>query len=103
MAQGEYLEGDDPFALPDRAQSLEAKKDNDQRALIFAQKYKLFESGAAKELLDFWTRKVRYQKIAPNASAQELAYHNGAREFVEAIHLQIEFANNGGRSPYKER
>jgi hypothetical protein len=101
MALGEWLEGDDPFKTERDVPA--AKKENAQAALIFAQKYKIFESGVAKELLDHWTRTVRYKKTAPSASATEFAYNAGFREFVESIHLQIEFANNGGQSPYKER
>ena len=105
MALGEWQEGDDPFATVTKTtgQILEAKKENDQAALIFAQKYLMFESGVAKEILDFWTRTVRSRKIAPAASATELAYFNGVREFVEGIHQKVEFAKNGGQSPYKDR
>ena len=105
MAIGEWQEGDDPFATVTKSneQVILDKKENDQAALIFAQKYLMFESGVAKEILDFWTRTVRSRKIAPAASATELAYFNGVREFVEGIHQQIEFAKNGGQSPYKER
>jgi len=101
MAIGEWLEGDDPFET--KVDAAVAKKENEQAALIFAQKYKIFETGVAKELLDHWTRTVRYRKIAPSASATEFAYYAGFREFIESIHLQIELANNGGLSPYKDR
>jgi|SRR5580692_5926759 hypothetical protein len=98
MAIGEWQEGDDPFET--KRDAATAKKENSDAALIFAQKYKVFETGVAKELLDHWTRTVRYKKIAPSASATEFAYHAGFREFVESIHLQLELANNGGLSPY---
>lgn len=101
MALGEWMEGDDPFET--KRDAATAKKDNDQAALIFAQKYKIFESGVAKELLDYWTRTVRHRKVAPNASPTEFAYYEGYRQLVESIHLQIEFANNGGQSPYREK
>ena len=100
MALGEWLEGDDPFEIKRDAKAI--SKENAEAALIWAQKYKIFESGTAKELLDYWTRQVRHRKIAPSASATKFAYHAGMREFIESIYLQIEFANNGGRSPYKE-
>ena len=100
MAIGEWLEGDDPFEI--KKDGTAAKKENEQAALIFAQKYKIFETGVAKELLDHWTRTVRHKKVAPSAAPTEFAYHAGFREFVESIHLQIELANNGGLSPYKE-
>ena len=105
MALGEWQEGDDPFATVTKTgeQIREAKKENDSAALIWAQKYLIFESGAAKEILEFWARTTRTRKIAPNANATELAYFNGVREFVEGIYVQIELAKNGGQSPYKER
>ena len=105
MALGEWQEGDDPFATVTKTneQVILDKKENDQAALVFAQKYLMFESGVAKEILEFWTRTVRSRKTAPNAGGTELAYFNGVREFVEGIHQQIEFAKNGGKSPYTER
>ena len=101
MSAGEWQEGDDPFEIKVDAKA--AKKESAEAALIWAQKYKIFENGVAKELLDHWTRTVRHKKVAPSAAPTEFAYHAGYREFVESIHLQIEFANNGGRSPYKDR
>jgi hypothetical protein len=101
MAIGEWQEGDDPFAISVDAKA--AKKENADAALIWAQKYLIFETGAGKDLLDHWTRTMRHKKIAPSAAPTEFAYHAGAREFVESIHLQIEFARNGGQSPYKDR
>ena len=101
MALGEWQEGDDPFDI--RSDATLAKKENADLALIFAQKYLVFESGVAKDLLKFWTDQVRNRKIAPNASATEFAYFEGWRQFVEGVHLQIEFAKNGGQSPYTER
>ena len=106
MADGEDLSSPDPWEVVDPFDTKQvdaAKKDTTQEALVWAQKYKIFESGVARELLEFWTRQVRHKKIAPSASATEYAYHAGMREFVESIHLQIEFANNGGQSPYRER
>jgi hypothetical protein len=100
MAIGEWLEGDDPFET--KRDAVVAKKESANAALIFAQKYLVFETGVAKELLDHWTRMIRYKKTAPSAAPTEFAYHAGFREFVESIHLQIEFAKNGGQSPYKE-
>ena len=98
---GEWLEGENPFQAFDERHDVKA--DDKQAALTFAQKFLVFESGAAKDLLDHWTRQVRYMKIAPQASATEFAYFAGVREFVEGIHLQIEFAKNGGQSAYRER
>jgi hypothetical protein len=105
MPLGEHLEGDDPFDIGTRtpAEARDAKKEIEQAALAWAQKYLVFQNGAAKEILDFWLQKVRNQKIAPSAPATEFAYFTGVREFVEGINLQIEFAKNGGKSPYAER
>ena len=101
----DWLEDQNPFEEFDKAKANKgaAKKESDQAALVMAQKYMIFESGVAKELLEFWLRTSRHTKIAPSASAQELAYHNGIREFVESIPLQIQFAKSGGKSPYSER
>jgi hypothetical protein len=96
----DYLEGDDPFQVANR---LDVKKDAQKDALVFAQKFLIFTLGPGKDLLDHWSNIVRNRKIAPNATHGELAYHNGAREFVEGIHQQVEFARNGGQSPYKDR
>lgn len=104
MSLGNWMEGDDPFAAQTEEQTKVAHKENKEAALIFAQKFLIFESHpVAKELLEFWTRQARYRKVAPSASATEFAYFAGWREFVEGIHLQVEFAKNGGQSPYKER
>ena len=75
MSIGEWLEGDDPFET--KKDAVVAKKETADAALIFAQKYKVFESGVAKDLLDHWTRTVRHKKVAPSASATEFAYHAG--------------------------
>ena len=105
MALGEWLEEQDPFATVTRTpQSIAAdKKANDQAELIWAQKFKIFESGVAKEILDHLTMKARRLRLPPNASATEFAFYEGQRELVEYFHARIEFANNGGQSPYKER
>jgi len=102
MAQREFLEGDNPFEAFDAAKRGDAKKEARDDALIFAQKFLIFTSGPGLDLLNHWSSRVRNRKIAPNASLGELAYHNGEREFVEGIHQQIAFAQNGGQSPYKE-
>jgi hypothetical protein len=98
MALGEWMEGDEPFAIakPD------AKQDTAQAALIFAQKFLIFTGGPGADLLKHWSEVVRNRKIAPNASLGELAYHNGTREFVEGLHQQIAFAQSGGQTRYKE-
>lgn len=80
-----------------------AKAKQEEKGLVFAQKYLVF-SGAtadprARELLEHWTRLVRGTRIAAGATAQEYAAHNALREFVEQIHLQIEFAMNGQNVP----
>lgn len=103
MALGEWLEGDDPFSEIDAAKGSAPKSENAQAALIFAQKYLIFKSGVAKELLDFWIKQARYRKVAPGASPTEFAYYEGWRQFVEQINLQIEFAETGGQLQHKER
>ncbi len=100
-SDGTWLEGENPFAEFDKRG--EGKAESKQDALVFAQKYLIFESGIAKELLEFWSQQVRMRKVAPSASASELSYFNGVREFVEQIHTQIQFAKSGGQTPYRER
>jgi hypothetical protein len=95
---GSWLEDEDPFA-----QATNAKKEVVDEALIFAQKFLIFTSGPGADLLAHWSNVVRNRKVAPTAGLGELAYHNGMREFVEGLHQQIEFARNGGKSPYVER
>ena len=101
MALGEWQEGDDPFDI--KSDASVAKKENADLALIFAQKFLIFTTGPGKDLLDHWSTKVRCRKIPTNATLGELGYYNGEREFVEGIHQQISFAQNGGVSPYAER
>ena len=100
MALGSWMEGDDPFEIKKDASA--AKKENADLALIFAQNFLIFTSGPGKDLLQHWSTKVRNRKVSTNATLGELGYYNGEREFVEGIHQQIEFAQNGGKSPYKE-
>ena len=102
MALGEWQEGDDPFET--KVVSAEAaKKETANLALLFAQKFLIFTSGPGADLLAHWSSKVRNRKVSTNATLGELAYYNGEREFVEGIHQQIQFAQNGGQSPYKDR
>lgn len=101
---GDWLEDENPFQSFDDRTSGVQKQENKAEALRFAQKYHAtFSNGAGRDLLEYWSRMVRLRRIAPNAPATELAYHNGVREFVEGIHAQIAFATNGGTSPYRER
>jgi hypothetical protein len=93
-------ENDDDFLFP-KAKEQKAQAQSD--ALVFAQKYLVFAGPTseprARSLFEHWTRLVRNQAIPPGASAQEYAYYNARREFVEAIAAQIEFANNGVNQP----
>jgi len=74
-----------------------------EKGLVFAQKYLVFlgptSDPRARELFEHWTRLVRNKRIPAGATAQEYAAHNAIREFVEGIHVQIEFANNGLNQP----
>jgi len=84
-------------------QAKQQKADLEEKGLVFAQKYLVFSGSTAdpraKELLEHWTRAVRGTRIPRGASAQEYAAANAVREFVEQIHLQIEFAMNGQNVP----
>lgn len=71
-----------------------------EKGLLIAQKYLVFRQDArAKDLLEMWTSTVRRNPIAKGASVQEYAAVNALREFVEGIHAQIEFAENGLNQP----
>jgi hypothetical protein len=71
-----------------------------QKALDFAKLYLVFETHpAAKAILAQWDKTLRRRRIAVNASLQEYAAHCAQRDFVEAIHQQIELAHNEGRLP----
>lgn len=71
-----------------------------RKALDFAKLYLVFEThSAAKEILAQWDKTLRRRRIAVNASLQEYAAHCAQRDFIEAIHLQIELAHNEGRLP----
>lgn len=84
-------------------QAEQQRAQQEERGLIFAQKYLVFSGPTAdpraRELLEHWTKLVRRTRIPANASAQEYAAANSFREFVEGIHAQIEFANNGQNLP----
>lgn len=72
----------------------------EEKGLVFAQKYLVFvQDPRARELLDHWTKTARRQTLPPGASVQEYAYFNARREIFEAIHAQIEFAQNGLNQP----
>lgn len=75
----------------------------EEKGLVFAQKYLVFSGPTAdpraRDLFEHWTRLVRRQVISPGASAQELAYWNSRREFIEGIWGQVEFAQAGVNQP----
>lgn len=75
----------------------------EELGLVFAQKYLVFSGPTsdprARDLLAHWTGLVRKTPIPRSASVQEYAAANAFREFVEGIHSQIEFANNGQNVP----
>lgn len=79
------------------------KAAQEEKALVFAQRYLVFfgptSDPRARELLEHWSHGVRKQLVPPNASAQESAYWNSRREFVEAIWSQIGIAQNGKNQP----
>ena len=81
-------------------QAEQQKKDQEEKGLVFAQRYLVFkQEPRARELLAHWTALARKTPVARNASVQEYAAHNAFREFVEGIHAQIEFAENGQNVP----
>lgn len=78
-----------------------AKREAD--GLVFAQKYLVFSGPTAdpraRDLIEHWTALVRKTPIPRGASVQEYAAANAFREFIEGIHSQIEFANQGQNAP----
>lgn len=81
----------------------EQRAEIEEKGLVFAQRYLVFSGPTAdpraRDLFEHWTRMARRQVINPSASAQEYAYWNARREFIEGIAAQIEFANNGLNQP----
>lgn len=79
------------------------KAAQEEKGLIFAQKYLVFSGPTAdpraRDLLTHWTNLVRKTPIPRNASVQEYAAANAFREFVEGLHSQVEFATNGQNVP----
>lgn len=79
------------------------KAAQEEKGLVFAQKYLVFSGPTADpralDLLQHWTALARRKTIAASATVQEYAAHNAFREFVEGIHGQIDFANNGLNQP----
>lgn len=77
-----------------------------QNGLLFAQRYLVFSGATADPravaLLKHWTDTVRKKTLAPTASVQEYAAANAFREFIEGIHAQIEFANQGLNQPKRK-
>lgn len=74
-----------------------------EKGLVFAARYLVFAGPTsdprARELFEHWTRSVRKASVPKDASLQELAAHNALREWVEGIHTQIEFAQQGQNVP----
>jgi hypothetical protein len=81
----------------------EQRAKQEEKGLVFAQKYLVFSGPTAdpraRELLEHWTALVRKTPIPRDASVQEYAAANAFREFIEGLHSQIEFANNGLNQP----
>jgi hypothetical protein len=74
-----------------------ANKANSGSALLFAQKYLVFEQdGRAKELLAHWDATILRRKIGDSATHSQYA---AVREFIQGIKDQIVFANNRGNQP----
>lgn len=72
----------------------------EEKGLVFAQKYLVFlQDPRARELLEYWSGIARRKRIPANASVGEYAAHNAFREFIEGVHAQIEFAQNGLNQP----
>ena len=96
----EMTEESADWLYPDREKQQAAQK---EQGLLFSQKYLVFSGSTsdprARELFEHWTRMVRTERIPRGASPQEYAAANSLREFVEQIHLQIEFASKGQNLP----
>lgn len=81
----------------------EQRAQAEEKGLVFAQKYLVFAGPTAdpraRDLLEHWTKVTRRKRPPDNASLGELAAHNAFAGFIEAIHAQIEFAQNGQNVP----
>lgn len=79
------------------------KAKQEEKGLVFAQKYLVFHGptsdARARELFEHWTALVRKTPIPRGASVQEYAASNAFREFIEGLHSQIEFAQQGQNLP----
>lgn len=88
------------WLFPDK-QKQQAKQE--EKGLVFAQKYLVFAGPTsdprARDLFEHWTALVRKTPIPRGASVQEYAAANAFREFIEGIHSQIEFAQQGQNVP----
>lgn len=90
----------DDFLFP---QAAKQKAEMEEKGLVFASKYLVFGGPTAdpraRELLEHWTAIARRKRLPDNASIGELAAHNAFSRFVEGIHQQIEFAQQGQNVP----
>lgn len=81
----------------------EQRAKQEEKGLVWAQKYLCFGGPTAdpraRELLEHWTALVRKTPIPRGASVQEYAAANAFREFIEGLHSQIAFAQNGQNLP----
>ncbi len=81
----------------------EQRAKQEEKGLVFAQKYLCFAGPTAdpraRELLEHWTATARRARLPDNASLGELAAQNAFSRFIEAIHAQIEFAQQGQNLP----
>ena len=93
-------EENEDWLFPDREKQ---KKDLHEHSLVFAQKYLVFggptSDPRAREILEHWTKVTRRTRLPDNASHGELAAHNALARFLEGIHAQIEFAQQGQNVP----
>lgn len=93
-------EENDDWLFPKAA---EQRAEAEEKGLVFAQRYLVFfgptSDPRARALLEHWTALVRKQRIADDASLGEFAAQNAFCRFIEGIHTQIEFAQQGQNAP----
>lgn len=81
----------------------EQRAEQEEKSLVFAQKYLVFggptSDPRARDLLEHWTMVARRKRLPDNASLGELAAQNAFSRFIEGIHAQIEFAQQGQNVP----
>lgn len=78
-------------------QSVDARAQIKEKAVEFAQNYKIFQDDArGRAILEQWVESIEQRDVPPAASLQEYVHWESRRAFVRAIQRQIKMANTEG-------